>query len=122
MLKPNAKTLNNKYGMTLIEIVCALAILGIICMVFLSMFGTGLKGIYFAGHKSKATFMAQSEIDVEILNIAPSNAPAFWVDFFDVSNPAPGDTPALSRDVSGNIIRKTVTVSGRSAVMETYVP
>lgn len=48
--------INNKKGVTLIEIIISLAILGIIVVSLLAMFSTGFTFIARAGQRSEATF------------------------------------------------------------------
>ena len=50
-------------GMTLVEIIVAMAILGIISITFLSIFSGMFKGIVNAGQRSKATFGAQQDLE-----------------------------------------------------------
>lgn len=51
-------------GLTLIEVVISIAILGIIAVSFLSMFSQGYINIFTMGNKSKALVKAQATIDV----------------------------------------------------------
>lgn len=53
----------SRRGMTLIEIVIAIAILGIITAVFLSSFTTGYINIFNMGKKTKAMYQAQTMLD-----------------------------------------------------------
>jgi len=57
------KILNDKKGMTLIEIIVALAILGIISVTFLTMFGNGYSTVFKAGHRTDASMKLQSIAD-----------------------------------------------------------
>ncbi|MFL0268565.1 prepilin-type N-terminal cleavage/methylation domain-containing protein [Candidatus Clostridium radicumherbarum] len=50
-------------GLTLIEVIISIAILGIIAVSFLSMFSNGYINIFTMGNKSKAVVKAQSAID-----------------------------------------------------------
>ncbi|MHB8962689.1 MAG: prepilin-type N-terminal cleavage/methylation domain-containing protein [Saccharofermentanales bacterium] len=52
-----------KQGMTLIEIIIAIAILGLLAGVFLTSFSTGYINIFNMGSKTKAMYRAQSIID-----------------------------------------------------------
>jgi len=62
----NIKILNKKDGFTLIEIILSLAILGIISVAFLSLFGSGFKFIALSGQKSSSNFNAQSIMESSI--------------------------------------------------------
>jgi len=55
--------LRQKKGLTLIEIIIALAILGIIMVAFLSGFGSGFASIFTMGNKTKAVAEAQTIVD-----------------------------------------------------------
>lgn len=54
---------NRKKGMTLIEVVVAMAIFGIVAVSFLSMFGNGYSIVFKAGHKTDANMQLQTIID-----------------------------------------------------------
>ena len=60
-----------KKGMTLVEIIISIAIIGILGITFFSMFTSGFKGVVRAGNKSTASYDAQAKIE-ETLNDKPS--------------------------------------------------
>ena len=53
----------NKKGLTLIEVIVAIAIIGIIALVFLSSFSGGFTTIMSMGNKTKAMAEAQAIVD-----------------------------------------------------------
>ena len=53
---------NNK-GFTLIEIILAIAILGIIIVSFMSIFSSGIKNIFSAGKKDEAISLAANKLE-----------------------------------------------------------
>ena len=55
-----------KYGFTLIELIIAIAVLGIIIVAFLNLFTFGIVGIFRAGDKGVAYMNAQEEIDTRL--------------------------------------------------------
>lgn len=55
-------------GFTLIEVIIAIAILGIISIAFLPMFTGGIIGIVDAGSKSREHYAAQEKIEINIDN------------------------------------------------------
>ena len=57
---------DTKKGMTMIELIVSLAILGIIAVTFLSIFVSMFRGIMNAGHRGKAAFSAQQSIENSI--------------------------------------------------------
>lgn len=65
----------NDKGLTLIEIIIALAILGIIVVAFLNMFTSGFGTIFSMGRRTQATQEAQSIIDAVVTGgTVPSQA------------------------------------------------
>lgn len=59
----NMKLMRNQRGMTLIELIIAIAILGIISVTFLNMFGSGYTHIFRAGNRTKTIAELQAIID-----------------------------------------------------------
>ena len=57
------KILYDKKGMTLIEIIVALAILGMVSVTFLTVFGNGYSTIFKSGHRTVANMELQSIAD-----------------------------------------------------------
>ena len=60
--------LENKRGFTLIEIIIAIALLGIISVAFLSMFSTGFSIISKAGRRTTSGFSTQTKVE-DALNL-----------------------------------------------------
>lgn len=60
--------MKNRKGLTLVEIILSMALLGIIVIVFLTVFNTGNKNIIKAGNRTKDVLKTQSEIDEKIKN------------------------------------------------------
>jgi len=58
-------------GLTLIELIVSIALIGMLSVVFFSMFLFGYKSIKSAGNKSGAAFKAQANIE-EVINDKPS--------------------------------------------------
>ena len=57
------RKLKNNQGMTLLEVIIAVAILGIIAAVFLNSFSTGFINIFNMGNRTKAMLQAQTILD-----------------------------------------------------------
>ena len=57
------KVLKNCKGLTLLELILSIAILGIVLVVFLSLFTSGVTTIFFMGQKSQSNIEAQAIID-----------------------------------------------------------
>ena len=60
------RKVNKKNGLTLVELIVSLAILGIISVAFLSMFGFGINSILTSGKKSSSNFSAQAIMESSI--------------------------------------------------------
>ena len=50
----------NKKGLTIVEILVSITIIGILAITFMAMFGIGMKNIIIAGDNSQSDFIAQS--------------------------------------------------------------
>jgi prepilin-type N-terminal cleavage/methylation domain-containing protein len=94
------KLLKSKQGLTLVEIIISIAILGIIAVAFLGMFTVGFKGIMSAGRNSQAGYIGQRAmenkivgIDVTETNVTTSSEPVvdFTINFEGVADPVEVD-------------------------------
>jgi prepilin-type N-terminal cleavage/methylation domain-containing protein len=63
------KLLKNNNGLTLVEIIISIAILGIIAVTFLGMFTVGFKGIMSAGKNSQAGYVNQKAMENRIVDL-----------------------------------------------------
>lgn len=59
--------MRTRKGLTLIEVILAFAIIGIIAVALLTIFNSGLKNILNAGKRTKAVFIQKELIDNKIL-------------------------------------------------------
>ena len=98
-------------GFTLIEVVISLAILTIIMVAFLSLFSTGLIGIYGAGDKGVAYSEAQADLGSRIGTREDAVEENLILVFDGVSHKIPGGFLEAFRQVQG-----------RSSTLETYIP
>lgn len=57
------KFINRKKGLTLIEIIVAIAIFGIVAVIFMNMFSNGYVSIFNSGHRSNTTMDLKTIID-----------------------------------------------------------
>jgi prepilin-type N-terminal cleavage/methylation domain-containing protein len=107
--------LKKKKGFTLIELIVAIAILGILCIAFLPMFVQGFKAIATAGRRSKANYDTQKNVEKDIddrlvsagadsLRITSSMDSTFFV------------------DVPGEEKTETTTFEGRNVVITFFMP
>ena len=76
---------NNKRGFTLIEIILAIAIIGILAVVFIPLFTSGYIMIVKNAETSDTLFSNQDAIEQEIANDSASTGSALTVDFSGLS-------------------------------------
>lgn len=107
-LKKISKT---QKGFTLIEVIVAVAILMIIVFSFTLMFTTSFSGIFRAGHKSRALFETQDEMDNKIAGNLNSGVDSISVQF---------DQIAIT--VVGEIKEVTYEYEGRNGVLYYFLP
>lgn len=79
------RLLAHKKGLTLIEVILSIAILGIIAIVFLTVFTTGVKGVFEAGRWSEAEYETQHAMENELADV-PSNVPNVQVAEYGSTN------------------------------------
>lgn len=110
-MKIFSKIVKSQKGFTLIEVVVALAILVIIVFSFTIMFTSSFSGIFRAGHKSRALFEAQEEMDNKIAGNMNSGANAITVQF-----------DQIDVTVDGEIKEVTYEYEGRNGVLYYFLP
>ncbi len=98
-------------GFTLIEVIISLVILTIVMVAFLSIFSTGLIGIYGAGDKGIAYSEAQADLGSRIGTGEDAVAEDLVLVFSGVSHTIPG-----------GMIESFRQEQGRSSTLETYIP
>lgn len=103
----------SKKGMTLIEIVIAIGIIGIVAVAFLQLFGSGFINIIGAGNHSKAQFTAQDVIEND-LNDRTTIADT------DILEITLTDGTVLS--IHGEIKTETADSGGRSVTVTYFKP
>ncbi|KAB2951655.1 prepilin-type N-terminal cleavage/methylation domain-containing protein [Heliorestis acidaminivorans] len=87
--------IKNSRGLTLVELLVALAILSIIVVAYLSLFTISYQGIFHSGHKSNALFEGQEVID-KIIRNPNYTAPGVTKTDHPISNPIKIPLSALS--------------------------
>jgi type IV pilus assembly protein PilA len=85
-----------KKGLTLVEVIISIALIGIIGVTFLTMFTMGFSQIAASGNKSKAIYVSQDQAENKLLEGAASTAASITITF-------PGASPV------------TVTLTGEQA-------
>lgn len=121
--------MENKKGLTLIEVIVTIAIIGIISIPIFTIFNSGLNNIVKAGHRTDSVVDIQKEIDNLIYN------PSLFVDddndSIDDNNPnikvisnSTIKIPEISdKDIEGRtIIVYTKDKYGNEITIETFVP
>jgi len=115
-LKKLYKTLqNNSEGMTLIEVIIALAILGLVAVTFLVGLSTALKATSLADERATAQSLAQSQMEyVKSQNYSSVNAWSYTVSTSERNSsnpplpwwdPANDEPPLLSNDYAGYCVK-----------------
>jgi prepilin-type N-terminal cleavage/methylation domain-containing protein len=102
---------NNDSGFTLVEVILALAILTIIIVAFLSLFTTGLLGVFAAGDKGIAYSEAQADIESRI-GTKEALATDDLVLVFD----------GESHSIQGGLVESYQSEGDRSSTLETFIP
>ena len=105
------KFLNNRKGVTLIELIVSLAIFGIIATAFISMFTSSLIWIYGAGDKTEAYSIAQQDIESRIATGDSS-------DTEDLVLVIGGE----SYTIRGGLIETSQSVNQKNSDLRTFVP
>lgn len=104
---------NNQEGLTLIEVIISLAILGIMIVAYLTVFTSGFTGIMRAGHRAEAAYDAQQEQTQKIMESST------FVGNDDITLNFDGGT-SVTLDVS--FMESSVDVNGNTSVMKSFVP
>lgn len=110
---------NNK-GMTLVEIIVSLAIIAIIFIVFLNVFGSSMVGIINAGNKSRAGFMAQDTLENAIATNPGTGTDTVSVELFDSAVPGTTGTGTV-KSATGRNISVTGGYGTSSSTITTFV-
>lgn len=98
-------------GMSLVEVILALAIFGIIMVAFLSMFTGGIIGIYGAGDKGVAYNLAQEDVDTRI---ASGGSVTF--------NPLTVNFGANTFVIEGGFIDASKFFRNKTSELEAFIP
>ncbi|MBN2259622.1 MAG: prepilin-type N-terminal cleavage/methylation domain-containing protein [Clostridiales bacterium] len=77
----------NKKGMTLIEVIIALAILGILSVIVLSFFSVSLLGIFRFGDFTEKVFIDQELLELDISNDVSGNPATIQFSFEGEDSP-----------------------------------
>ena len=106
------KNLNNNRGITLIEIILSIALVGIIFVTFLSTFSTGYVGIINAGDRADAAYRSQQKLTDKLLKdeITAENK--------DITYDFGGGT-TLTVNVS--IIEAETEINGDSSIIKSFI-
>ena len=102
---------NNQSGLSFIEVVISMAILGIIVIVFLTLFTSSLVWIYAAGDKGEAYSDAQSDIETRLGTQETIANPNLNITF-----------PSGTYNIQGGLVETYQTVGQRDSTIETFLP
>lgn len=101
-------------GMTLIEIIISIAILGILAVSFLSMFMMGFSGITSAGNRSKAEYAAQTKVEENLSTETSSGSDKLTIYF-------QGST-SDKIEVQGSIGTEDAVINGKEVNITFFKP
>lgn len=102
---------NKIKAMTLVELIVALAIFGIIVIAFLNLFFTGMMGIFLAGDKGKAYSLVQDDLDTRI-------ARGESIETEDLSLIFNG----VTYTIEGGLVESNKSVNNSSSNLEAFIP
>lgn len=103
--------INKRKGMTLIEVILAMAIFGIIASGFLSMFTSSLIWIFGAGNRGEAYSIAQKDVENRISSEDAYESDSLVLTF-----------DGNDYSIDGGIVESTQTVNQKNSTLETFVP
>ena len=103
--------IQSRSGMTLIEIVVAMAIFGILAIVFLTVFTSSLIWIFEAGDKGEASSYAQNDVETRIATSEAISSSDLTITF--------GTT---SYSIQGGLVETNQVVGKKSSQLETFIP
>ena len=107
-------------GLTLIELVISIAILGLISVTILNIFNSGLMNIIRAGDITELTSNAISDVDKKILTsvVGEDNVSENEIDIS-----LPGLSYSIPIRIKGKLItHETIDLKGNSVSIKTFVP
>lgn len=108
----NGRSLNRTAGFTLIELIVALAIIGIMAVSFLTVFSTTYAHIFSAGRKSDAVFQTEQKVESAIATGTTSTTDVFLLTIG-------GRTVSLTGEV---ITESTIYENGKIVEIKSFVP
>jgi prepilin-type N-terminal cleavage/methylation domain-containing protein len=105
---------NKRKGMTLMEVIIAMAIFGMIAVVFITMFSTSLIWTFRAGDRGKAYTQAIGKLEND-MSLAGENPDYLDLNFTDGSE-------SVDVSIKGRFIESTDTVKQVSSEIDTFLP
>lgn len=106
------KWIKNSKGMTLIEVILALIIFGIIVVTLSSVLSTGYIGITRSGHKAKAAYEAQKEMTEMITSGDFTGTQTLDIRFSGI--------PTIQIEV--NLVESEEEINGSTSTMTSFIP
>ncbi len=112
----------NSKGMTLIEVIVAMAILGIIIVSFLTTFTFSFTQIAMSGSISKAVFKAQRATDKEIAGVASIDDSTINTEQKIITINLPYVTDDIVVAHEGKVITTISNSNGKESNIWTFIP
>jgi len=108
---------DRKKGMTLVEIIVSIAILGIIAVAFLPVFTTGFSSVFHAGNKSEALYRAQQDMEGLIADkTITASPPVENTDKMTITKTV--SINSVTINAAGGIALANPTIQGRNLQVE----
>ena len=107
------KQIGNSKGLTLIELIVSIAILGIVIVAFLTMFTSAFNGIVQSGHRADAAYSSQQEMTSKLIDKdSIDESLSITYDFIG--------GPDITIEVS--IMEAETTINGNVSIMKSFIP
>ncbi|AOT68180.1 prepilin-type N-terminal cleavage/methylation domain-containing protein [Geosporobacter ferrireducens] len=107
------KYFNNSKGLTLVELIISIAIVGIIAVAFLGIFTSGITGIISGGNLTKAGYVAQQAMENQIEGLAISSTAVTAS-----TNPPIPSLPPVAVTLNFTGVAVPITVNGKVEQIE----
>lgn len=112
--------MKNQNGLTLIELILAIAILAIVMVALLTLFGSGYKSIINAGNRTESLYSTSNSIETNLLIKSTTSVVPITLTFDNGTPLNPLDD--LSFTVQGEVLQETVPINGKQATIYYFNP
>lgn len=110
------KMIDKKKGYTLVEVIIALAMIGILAISFLSIFTSGFRTIAKTGHRAVAAYGSQQQLSEKVINASALDSDEYSEQKLTFTFKS---GPVIEVDV--RVIETEVEVNGNKSKMNGFV-